>query len=413
MAEKRAQRSPPRAPMDDDEDDEGAHHLAMIAAEPSSKRARVDSTAIVKQQRPINAPPGRTSSLLAPIMQLTGHGAEVFTVKFSPAGGDAAPLASGGADRCVLLWRPRGEHEEEYGEEQTQAAQQLAQPGEWANYALMRGHRNAVLEVAWFADGGRLASCGADGSVRLWDAAAGAQLRRLARGVRGAVNAVAPHGAQLLAAGGDDGLVRVWDGRQRRPAHVLGGAGEGGGGAGVGGNAPGRAVAGAFPVAAVAWSLSGDQLFSAGVAEDIESWDLRRGAVAARLRGHADTVTGLALSPDGASLLSNSMDGSLRVWDARPFVPSGRDRCLKALAGHSHSRAERALLRCAWSADGARVTAGSADRTVYVWCARSRELLYALPGHKGVVHESVFHPAEPVVASCSSDRTIYLGELAD
>jgi Prp8 binding protein len=347
-------------------------------------------------------------------MQLTGHGAEVFTVKFSPVASSdnntAAALASGGADRCVLLWRPRGEHEEE--DDGSQA------PGEWTSYALMRGHRNAVLEVAWFSDGERLASAGADGSVRLWDAPSGSQVRRLARGVRGAVNCCAPHGAQLLAAGGDDGLVRVWDGRQRRPAHVLASGGGVGAANGGGGNddqrqPPRRPTSGAFPVTSVAWSLAGDQLFSAGVAEAIDCWDLRRGAVAARLQGHADTVTGLAPSPDGASLLSNSMDGSLRIWDARPFVPEGKDRCLKALAGHSHSRAERALLRCAWSADGARVTAGSADRTVYVWCARSRELLYALPGHRGVVHESVFHPNEPVLASCSSDRTIYLGELAD
>ena len=33
-----------------------------------------------------------------------------------------------------------------------------------------------------------------------------------------------------------------------------------------------------------------------------------------------DSVTGLALSPDGGLLLSNSMDSSLRCWDVRPFA---------------------------------------------------------------------------------------------
>jgi WD40 repeat protein len=46
-------------------------------------------------------------------------------------------------------------------------------------------------------------------------------------------------------------------------------------------------------------------------------------------------------------------------------------------------------------------------------CAVSGEVQYALPGHKGSVNEVVFHPKEPIVGSCSNDRTLFLGELAD
>ena len=58
------------------------------------------------------------------------------------------------------------------------------------------------------------------------------------------------------------------------------------------------------------------------------------------------------------------------------------------------------------------VTAGSADRMVYVWDLHTRSLLYALPGHQGSVNAVVFHPKEPIVASGSSDKSIFLGELA-
>ena len=34
-----------------------------------------------------------------------------------------------------------------------------------------------------------------------------------------------------------------------------------------------------------------------------------------------------------------------------------------------------------------------------------------LPGHKGSVNEAVFHPKEPIIASCGSDKQIYLGEF--
>lgn len=39
-------------------------------------------------------------------------------------------------------------------------------------------------------------------------------------------------------------------------------------------------------------------------------WDIRKKAVAYTLSGHLDTITGIALSPDGSSLLSNSMDNT-------------------------------------------------------------------------------------------------------
>ncbi len=58
------------------------------------------------------------------------------------------------------------------------------------------------------------------------------------------------------------------------------------------------------------------------------------------------------------------------------------------------------------------VTAGSADRMVYIWNASSRQIEYKLPGHLGSVNDAVFHPKEPIVASASSDKQIYLGELS-
>lgn len=49
---------------------------------------------------------------------------------------------------------------------------------------------------------------------------------------------------------------------------------------------------------------------------------------------------------------------------------------------------------------------------VNIWDASSRKLLYKLPGHNGSVNDVAFHPKEPIVASASSDKNIFLGELA-
>jgi WD40 repeat protein len=73
----------------------------------------------------------------------------------------------------------------------------------------LNGHTDKVMAVAFAPDGLTLASGGKDSLLVLWDAAAGAELRRLALGV-GPVNglAFAPDGLTLATAG-DRGLVVV------------------------------------------------------------------------------------------------------------------------------------------------------------------------------------------------------------
>lgn len=94
------------------------------------------------------------------------------------------------------------------------------------------------------------------------------------------------------------------------------------------------------------------QVYSAGLDNNITVWDLRKGAESMTLKGHSDSITGLALNPDGTHLLSNAADNSLRVWDLRPYAPA--NRCEKIFTGHQHNY-ERNLLRCSWSSDGSKV----------------------------------------------------------
>ena len=61
-------------------------------------------------------------------------------------------------------------------------------------------------------------------------------------------------------------------------------------------------------------------------------WDLRKDEEPTLvLKGHSDTVTGMRVSPDGSHLLTNAMDGTLRMWDMRPFAP--QNRCVKVFNG--------------------------------------------------------------------------------
>src|SRR5262249_37627032 len=104
-------------------------------------------------------------------------------------------------------------------------------------------------------------------------------------GGAGGVRAVAfsPDGARLASAGAD-GTVRVWDRRAAREILPLGG--------------PGDAITG------VAFSLDGRRLAGGSAAGALRVWDAARGEELATWRGHAAGVTGLAFDPDGRRLAS-------------------------------------------------------------------------------------------------------------
>ena len=125
--------------------------------------------------------------------------------------------------------------------------------------------------------------------------------------------------------------------------------------------------------------------------------------------GHMDTITGLALSPCGSKLLSNAMDNTVRIWDVQPFSQNPT-REEKILLGATHN-VERNLLRCAWSPDMQYVSAGSADRTTNIWEVESGVLKHRLGGHTGSVNETAMHPSGTLIASASSDRKLWLGEI--
>ncbi|MFO0951577.1 MAG: WD40 repeat domain-containing protein [Isosphaeraceae bacterium] len=85
-----------------------------------------------------------------------------------------------------------------------------------ATLSTLRGHTGMVFGLDWSPDGSRIASCGADGEVKIWSPADGAETLTL-RGHTGDVWSVAwsPDGLRL-ATGGTDRTIHVWDARRGR-----------------------------------------------------------------------------------------------------------------------------------------------------------------------------------------------------
>lgn len=312
----------------------------------------------------ISASPGRTSNLQAPIMLLTGHEGEIYSAKFSP---DGTYLVSGGFDRLLYLWNTYGDCE---------------------NFAVLKGHTGAIMELQFATDGTTLYTASTDKTVGMWDMHSGERIKRF-KGHGTFVNSVgvARRGPQLVCSASDDGTIRLWDSRKRGCQQTF---------------------QNIYQVTSVTFNDTAEQIISGGIDNFIKVWDLRKNSLLYKMQGHVDTVTGMAVSPDGSYLLSTAMDNTVRIWDIRPFAP--QERCVKIIQGNQHTF-EKNLLKCTWSPDGSKITAGSGDRFVYIWDTTTRRILYKLPGHAGSVNEVCFHPKEPIVLSCSSDKQIFLGEI--
>jgi WD40 repeat protein len=153
---------------------------------------------------------------------------------------------------------------------------------------LIEGHNGIVLAVAFSPDSRTLAS-GADG-VRLWDVATGKQVRRFLD--HGGTNGLAfsPDGKTLVSVGRSN---IVWDVETGQQLHRLpvGFAG------------------------AVAVSPNGKLLATGGSDHLVRLWDLASARELAQLAGHVGRVHVVAFSHDGNYLASGSEDTTILLWD--------------------------------------------------------------------------------------------------
>ena len=69
------------------------------------------------------------------------------------------------------------------------------------------------------------------------------------------------------------------------------------------------------PVYSVTWNPSGNILASGGGDGTVRLWNPNSGVNYAILRGHTERVRSVTFSPDGKTLASGSADGTVRIWD--------------------------------------------------------------------------------------------------
>jgi WD40 repeat protein len=118
------------------------------------------------------------------------------------------------------------------------------------------------------------------------------------------------------------------------------------------------------------------------------------------LTGHSKQVYSIAISPDGQTLASGSLDDTIKLW----HLPTGKS--LHTLSGHSSKVTSLVI-----SSDGQKIASGSGDKTIKLWNLKTGELLHTLTGHSNSVLSIAFSPNGTILASSSADKTVKLWDL--
>ena len=161
----------------------------------------------------------------------------------------------------------------------------------------LEGHADLVNCVAFAPDGATVGTGSSDGTVRLWSAPGGVQRRVLSATNMGPVLAVAfSADNQLLAAGGEEKSIRLFDLKTGRAVGKLEGSPE--------------------AVLSLAFSPDASLLASSGRDQVIRIWSVSRRKLRSSWSGHGGRVWSVAFAPDGETVASASADGTVRLWDA-------------------------------------------------------------------------------------------------
>uniref|UniRef100_A0A7S2ZQW7 Histone-binding protein RBBP4-like N-terminal domain-containing protein n=3 Tax=Rhodosorus marinus TaxID=101924 RepID=A0A7S2ZQW7_9RHOD len=129
------------------------------------------------------------------------------------------------------------------------------------------------------------------------------------------------------------------------------------------------------------------------------------------LRGHSDTVEGLAFNPeDSRRLVSGGDDKCVFFWDTRKSAATGKI-----------NDAHQGDVNCVdWSHNGMYIASGGADQRIRIWDVRqlsqsSEVTSFAdLREHTGQINEVQFQPCgnSSVLGSCAEDGQVLLWDIA-
>ena len=114
---------------------------------------------------------------------------------------------------------------------------------------------------------------------------------------------------------------------------------------------------------------------------------------------HQGAITGVAILPDNASVVSAAAEGAIRVW---------KPAALRTFNGH-----EGPIHAVAAHPNGNQVITGSADTSVKVFDLNNGSLIRSLAGHSDAVRAVVIAADGTKIVTAGNDRTVRFWNAGD
>jgi WD40 repeat protein len=154
------------------------------------------------------------------------------------------------------------------------------------------------------------------------------------------------------------------------------------------------------PVKSVAISADGAVVVTGSADGSVRVTDGRTGAVSKTLL-HESAVVGLAITPDGSRVVTGSEDNKARLWETQT------GRLLNTFEGHDNTVSSVAI-----TPDGKRIATGSNDLTARVWDAATGAVLAELKGHEDWITSIAMTSDGSRVLTGSDDKSARVWDVA-
>lgn len=278
--------------------------------------------------------------------------------------------------------------------------------------------QEGVRTVALSHSGHLLATGGTEGTITIWDVA-NRKILTSARGHREAVSSLSFSASDtLLASSSLDSTIGIWNASDGKRVRTLSGH--------------------SASVNSVAFSSSEDLLVSAGSDRSVRVWRLSDGSLVRILRGNTGEVYSAAFSPEGDIVASAGEDATIRLWRtldgkqirkmraglifiqyALAFSPTGKTiasagqgsrirywRVSDGVLEKTSEGGSGAVLSLSFSRTGDQLISAGTDGVVRTWRVKDAELLRQFDGHVGTIRSVTVPTESGQVASAGDDGAI-------